>query len=428
LRARLEHYFSRDTRIGLLRRVHSLSIGSDALMLVALAGSLFFSISPDEARTKVFLYLAFTMAPFALMAPLIAPFIDQRATYRRKVVLASALIRFFAVAAMVFEINSLLLFPLALVCLVASKAYTVAKSSLVPETLSPSDPDSALVAANANITLLAAISGAIAATIGAGILKTPDLGPRVVLIVELFPLLVLIKAARDLAVRMPLTLDDPPSPPKEPRAAPFTTPHPRSPSTSGHSHVLLLSFVMSVLRGQVGFFIFLVAFALKDAHASVWVYAAVLAASSLGSALATQIVPRVRSHLPETAIIVAATVLVAAASLWLGTGTGNGGAIALAAILGVTSGGAKIAFDASVQHRLARHHHGRAFARYESTFQLAWVVGAFIPTVTRLTLSSGEALVGATALITLASFFISSAALRHSHDLADEEPPDYSGA
>ncbi len=399
-------------------------------MMVALAGSLFFSISPDEARTKVFLYLVFTMAPFALMAPLIAPFIDQRATYRRKVVLASALIRFFAVALMIFEINSLLLFPLALICLVASKAYTVAKSSLIPETLSRSDPESMLVTTNANITLLAAISGALAAVIGAGILKTPFLGARYVLIVELIPLLVLIKVAHDLTVRMPLiTQDAPPDEtPDHPNGGPPPSPRSSPNEPSGHSHVLLLSFVMSVLRGQVGFFIFLVAFALKDDHASVWVYAAALGASSIGSALATQIVPRIRSRLPEAAIIVAATIFVAGASLWLATGTGDDGAIALAAILGIASGGAKIAFDASVQHRLARHHHGRAFARYESTFQLAWVVGAFIPTLARLTLSAGEALVGATALITLASYLISAAALRHSHDLADEEPPDYSGA
>ena len=40
---------------------------------VSLAGSLFFSLSPDASRQQVLLYLLINMAPFALLAPLAGP-------------------------------------------------------------------------------------------------------------------------------------------------------------------------------------------------------------------------------------------------------------------------------------------------------------------------------------------------------------------
>ena len=55
-----------------------LMTAGDVAMVVSLAGSLFFSISPDAARSKVLLYLLVSFAPFAVVAPLIGPFIDRR--------------------------------------------------------------------------------------------------------------------------------------------------------------------------------------------------------------------------------------------------------------------------------------------------------------------------------------------------------------
>ena len=49
----------------------------DALVTIALAGSLFFDIDPNSARWKVFLYLALTVAPLALVAPFIGPALDR---------------------------------------------------------------------------------------------------------------------------------------------------------------------------------------------------------------------------------------------------------------------------------------------------------------------------------------------------------------
>ena len=54
-----------------LARVHAFSVATDTLVTVSLAGTLFFSIPSGAARDKVALYLVLTMAPFAVVAPLL---------------------------------------------------------------------------------------------------------------------------------------------------------------------------------------------------------------------------------------------------------------------------------------------------------------------------------------------------------------------
>ena len=48
-------------------------MGGDAAMLVALADSLFLSIDPSAARSRVLLFLVVSFAPFLVIAPLIGP-------------------------------------------------------------------------------------------------------------------------------------------------------------------------------------------------------------------------------------------------------------------------------------------------------------------------------------------------------------------
>jgi len=63
--------------------------GGDTLVTVSLAGSLFFSVSPTEAKTRVLLYLLLTIAPFAVVSPLLGPLIDKSANGRRILVAMS---------------------------------------------------------------------------------------------------------------------------------------------------------------------------------------------------------------------------------------------------------------------------------------------------------------------------------------------------
>src|ERR1039458_6227099 len=67
------------------------SVG-DAFVAVALAGTLFFSASVDQARGRVALALLITMAPFAVLAPFIGPMLD-RARQGRRYILIGTLLR-----------------------------------------------------------------------------------------------------------------------------------------------------------------------------------------------------------------------------------------------------------------------------------------------------------------------------------------------
>src|SRR6266511_2326547 len=84
---------------GRLAWVHATSGFGDALVAVALAGTLFFSVPVAAARPRVALYLLITVAPFAVVA--------------------------------------LLLFPLAFGLLVFSRVHGISRSALVPELVGP---------------------------------------------------------------------------------------------------------------------------------------------------------------------------------------------------------------------------------------------------------------------------------------------------
>ncbi|MGL5442791.1 MAG: MFS transporter, partial [[Mycobacterium] stephanolepidis] len=55
----------------------------DAAMAVALANTLFFAAATAESKSKVALYLLITIAPFAVIAPLIGPALDRLQHGRR---------------------------------------------------------------------------------------------------------------------------------------------------------------------------------------------------------------------------------------------------------------------------------------------------------------------------------------------------------
>ena len=71
-----------------LARVQATQIAGDALIALALANSLFFSIDPQAARWRVALYLLLTMAPFAVVSPLIGPAIDRAGGGRKWTIVA----------------------------------------------------------------------------------------------------------------------------------------------------------------------------------------------------------------------------------------------------------------------------------------------------------------------------------------------------
>ena len=67
---------------------------------------------------------------------------------------------------------------------------------------------------------------------------------------------------------------------------------------------------------------------------------------------------------------------------------------------------ARLAFDSLVQRDAPEANHGRSFSRFEARFQIAWVVGAFIPVVLPIPVRLGSGFVALLAAFALVSFIV----------------------
>ncbi len=198
------------TGLSTLIELTTASGAGDAFVIVALAGTIFFDTSVDQARGKVALFLVVTMAPFAVLAPFIGPSLD-RVQQGRKYLLAGTLLArgllCYAMSAAVS--NPITLLPAAFGVLVLQKAYGVVRASVAPRLL----PEQiTLVSANARSQLIAVIGATIAAGLAEGIQVIG--GAAWVLRAGM----VIYLAAMILAVRLPDQVDSPPA--AAPEAAP----------------------------------------------------------------------------------------------------------------------------------------------------------------------------------------------------------------
>ncbi|CAN5629073.1 hypothetical protein BH18ACT1_BH18ACT1_15080 [soil metagenome] len=366
-----------------LARTQALVSAGDTLVALALAGSLFFSISPDAARTQVAQYLALTMAPFAVVAPLLGPWMDRARGGRRSMVLLSTLVRAIVCVLMVDDLDGLLLFPEALAILVLGKGHTVARASLVPGLVEDEDR---LVEANARLVLVLGVAGFVAALPGLAVLRL--LGPEWVLVLAA----VAFAAAGVAALRIPKkpVADAPPAPDEQ--------------AELRGGGVLLGASAMGLLRAVVGFLTFHLAFWLRSDDAQTWWFGLVLAASAVGSLLGAALAPPLRRAVREERILLGclvATALAALAALRVG---GRPSAAVLALLVGITASCARLCFDAVVPRDAPDANYGRSFARFETQFQLAWVAGAFLPVLVTLPLAFGYGVVAVLAGVAAVSY------------------------
>ncbi len=340
-----------------LARAHAIAVAGDTLVAIALAGTLFFSIDPTEARSEVFLYLALTMAPFAVVAPLVGPALDRASGGRRWIVVGSSLLRALVCALMIRDVDSLLLFPEAFALLVLAKSYHVAKSALVPSTVRS---DEELVQANSKLSLISGFTGFVAAVPGAILLQLGGSEWVLGLASIVFGVGVVV------AWRIP-------------KASVADTPESEVAKEELRSTgILLAASAMGLLRGVVGFLTFLLAFALRTDGSPAWHFGLVLAVSAVSSVTGAGIAPMLRQRADEERIITVLLGVVAVAGAlgaWIG---GLPGAVIIAGAVGIGAAAAKQAFDAIVQRDAPDANRGRSFARFETRFQLIWVAGAVL--------------------------------------------------
>jgi Major Facilitator Superfamily len=463
---RLIHRMTRASgagRTGLASLIELTAAGSagDAFVTVALAGTLFFNTSLDQARSQVALYLLVTMAPFAVLAPFIGPMLDRVQQGRKFILAGTLLARGLLCWGMAAALHKpITLFPAAFGVLVLQKAYAVTRSSVAPKLL---PAEITLVTANARTSLASLIASTLAAVLAVGI-DAAGGAPWVLGVGTLIYL-----GAAVMGVRLPDSVDSPspetatpraaypgsPAPPGH-RAPPGNPSAPRSPGASrnpaapgspgargdgprgahdgadptrplrrGNGRGLRTlrdvgPIVGEAMRGNAsirafnGFMLFFLVFLLRADHfrgiSHNVALGALAGAVAAGGFIGTAVGSGLRSRMPHLIVfgmLVALTLITAVCAWFFGLWAALG--VALAASLAQAL--VKLALDATVQREIGEEIRSSTFAVSETLNQLSWVIGGLAGLAMSFT-SSGVAGLAVAAAGLAAAFVLLLAARR----------------
>jgi hypothetical protein len=354
--------FAEPTPFSRLVYAQAASVCGDACILVSMAGSIFFSSPTSAARGKVLLFLLITMAPFAIIAPVLGPALDRMKGGRRLFLILSAGGRGLLCLALAMYISKpapegLLVYPLAFGVLVLQKGSQIAKSALVPALVKE---ESELVTANSRLALISAIGAFVGAAPAFVVYKLfgADWSLRTGAIVFVI--------ATILAAQIPRTRT--PAPADEHQQE-LEREEMHTPS------ILLGSSAMAVLRAGVGFLAFFAAFSLKHDLLALGV---TVAAAYIGNFIGVIVAPALRRSVREEVILASSLVLPAAFALLGALVAGAVGFVLAAFTLGIGAAAGRLGFDSLLQRDGPDAVRGRAFAKFETRFQLVWVIGGIV--------------------------------------------------
>lgn len=355
---------------------HAAGVGGESLLAITLAGSLFFKTDPAQGRAKVLLGLMLTIAPFAIVGPLIGPMIDRVRGGLRAVIISTMAVRAVVAVSMIFAIraDSLALFPEAFVMLVAGKTYQVAKAAVVPTTV---ESDDELVEANSKLQLLSGLAAPVFGVVGGAFLWVGGSASVAVLVMLTF----IVATVLSFGVPAP-----------EPSGE--ESPAERAGRLELRSTaVVTTATAMAIIRGIVGFVTFLLAFSLRGVDYRLpgvevlarnvsralpflekgvirpaagppppWHFGAVIGASLVGGLIGAAIAPRLRRMLAEERILAGALGLIILCAIGALLTGGLIGSLILAFFVAIAAGGGKQAFDAIVQRDAPDADRGRVRA------------------------------------------------------------------
>lgn len=369
-----------ESGLGKLIELHAVNGAGDVMITVALASTVFFSVPTDEARGRVALYLAITMAPFTVLAPVIGPLLDRLPHGRRAAMAGAMLAR--AMLALIISgavaTGSLELYPAALGVLVASKGYGVVRSAVVPRLL---PPRFSLVKANSRVTLGGLLATGVAAPVGAGL---QAIGPSW----PLYGAFVIFIAGTFLSFSLPPKVDSAKGEDVALLAADeahLHGPHRKEVKRPGLrtvgtavTHALGAN---AALRWLSGFLTFFLAFLLRE-HPLTGESAAVslglvAVSAGVGNALGTAVGAWLRSKGPEI-IILTVVAFVLGASITAAIFFGALLVACLAAVAGFAQALSKLSLDALIQRDVPELVRTSAFARSETLLQVSWVFGGAV--------------------------------------------------
>jgi hypothetical protein len=432
------------SRTGLQSLIELSAAGAagDAFVTIALAGTLFFSTSLDQARGRIALTLLITMAPFAVLAPIIGPMLDRARQGRRYLLAGTLMARGLLCWGMVDAVlhNDVVeLLPAAFGVLVLQKAYAVTRASVTPRLL---PREITLVTANSRTGMASLIASSLAGLTALGIEYVAGGGANGAAWVLRVGTLVYI-AATALSFRVPDHVDAFDGEPAgdDPEAATRTAPGPtvQGPGAQGRPGphgaggtvplgaerarttapgravpgtrarpsarpglrtlrqvgpvVAEAMRANAALRAFSGFTVFFLAFLLRTVHFhgvnDKVALGGLLAAATLGGFGGTAIGSALRSGRPYVimfGMLGASTLVSVLCALFFGLWAAL--AVALVAAFGQVL--AKLALDSTVQQEIGEDIRSSAFAASETLHQLAWVCGGLAGVALSLT-NSGVA-------------------------------------
>lgn len=365
----------------------------DAAMAVALANTLFFAAASGESKGKVALYLLITIAPFAVIAPLIGPALDRLQHGRRVALAASFVLRTGLVVVLIANFDgatgsfpSWVLYPCALGMMVLSKSFSVLRSAVTPRVLPPTID---LVRVNSRLTTFGLLGGTL---VGGGIAAGAEYFFKLFHVPgALYVIVAFSVAGAVLAMRIPkwveVTEGEVPATLSYHGRTGELRRHPEHhPSTTTARQPLGRNTITALwgnctIKVMVGFLFLYPAFVAKSHDASGWEQLRILgligAAAAIGNFAGNFTSARLKLGHPAQ-VVVRCTVVVSAAAL----AAALTGSLLVAAIATLLTSGAsaigKASLDASLQDDLPEESRASAFGRSESLLQLAWVAGGAV--------------------------------------------------
>jgi MFS family permease len=314
------------------------------------------------------------MLPFAIVAPLIGPFLDRFRRGRRWAIGATLAVRAFCcwvLAGAVVDESPAFYFA-ALGCLVASKAYGVTRASAVPRIL---PAEFTLVKANSRISLTGTAAGAISApiAIAAAAIGAPwALRYAALLFVVGTILAILLPARVDSSEgEQPVDLSQIATNTKKKGIA----------ITRGVVNGLRSNAGLRLLSGFLTIFM---AFTLREPPESMgWSGSAtillglVIGGAGFGNVLGVLIGSSARSRKPQNVVIavlildVAVVSIVAVLFTWWTC-------VILGVTIGLCQSLGKLSLDALIQNDVLEEVRTSMFARSETLLQLSWVIGGLV--------------------------------------------------
>jgi MFS family permease len=363
-----------DSGLNRLIEMHAFNTAGDAAVAISLAGSLFFQVPSGDgssSRESVALFLGLTMLPFAIVAPLIGPFLDRFSHGRRWAIGATMAVRAFLcwVLAGALPEQSPVMFPAALGVLVASKAYGVTRAAAVPRLL---PRDFTLVKGNGRVSMAGIVGVTVAAPIaGLASLAGPEWDLRWAF--------VLFVIATIGAIRLPAKVDS--------SAGEGTIGFREGETAGGGLRMRMPASVAYALRANCapkwlyGFLLMFMAFLLQEHPLHGWSSTVLLAIVAGGAGVgnflgvvAASLVRRIRPAVAVSVVMVADALVALLAALFY--------SVPMLAVLGLVAGLgqalAKFSLDSSIQAHIPTAVQASAFARSDTTLQLAWVIGGFV--------------------------------------------------